>query len=313
MLGRRLAQRIVDDGRLAGSTVSQLTLLDVQVPAAPQHAPESTQCAAVDIAEPGALRPFIEQRPDVVYHLAAIVSGDAEANFDKGYRINLDGTRQLFEAIRAVGDGYCPRVVYSSSVAVFGAPFPDVIGDDFHQTPLTSYGVQKAAGELLLADCTRRGILDGIGLRLPTICIRPGTPNLAASGFFSNILREPLMGKPAVLPVPDTVRHWFASPRAAIEFLVHAAGLDGDRVGPRRSLNLPGLSATVAEMIEALGRVAGSDAVGLIRREADPAIQAIVGNWAERFDPQRALALGFRAESSFDEIIQVHLEDEAVV
>lgn len=313
MLGRRLAQRIVDDGRLAGSSVSQLTLLDVQVPAAPQHAPESTQCAAVDIAEPGALRPFIEQRPDVVYHLAAIVSGDAEANFDKGYRINLDGTRQLFEAIRAVGDGYCPRVVYSSSVAVFGAPFPDVIGDDFHQTPLTSYGVQKAAGELLLADCTRRGILDGIGLRLPTICIRPGTPNLAASGFFSNILREPLMGKPAVLPVPDTVRHWFASPRAAIEFLVHAAGLDGDRVGPRRSLNLPGLSATVAEMIEALGRVAGSDAVGLIRREADPAIQAIVGNWAERFDPQRALALGFRAESSFDEIIQVHLEDEAVV
>lgn len=313
MLGRRLAQRIVDDGRLAGSSVSQLTLLDVQVPDAPQHAPESTQCAAVDIAEPGALRPFIEQRPDVVYHLAAIVSGDAEANFDKGYRINLDGTRQLFEAIRAVGDGYCPRVVYSSSVAVFGAPFPDVIGDDFHQTPLTSYGVQKAAGELLLADCTRRGILDGIGLRLPTICIRPGTPNLAASGFFSNILREPLMGKPAVLPVPDTVRHWFASPRAAIEFLVHAAGLDGDRVGPRRSLNLPGLSATVAEMIEALGRAAGSDAVGLIRREADPAIQAIVGNWAERFDPQRALALGFRAESSFDEIIQVHLEDEAVV
>ena len=176
--------------------------------------------------------------------------------------------------------------------------------------PLTSYGTQKAIGELLLADYTRRGFVDGIGIRLPTICIRPGAPNRAASGFFSNILREPLVGKEAVLPVPETVRHWHASPRSAVGFCLRAATIDTELVGPRRTLSMPGLSATVGEQIEALRRVGGEAAVRLIRREPDPAIMAMVGGWAAALDATRAERLGFVAETSFDEIIRVHLEDE---
>ena len=169
---------------------------------------------------------------------------------------------------------------------------------------------QKAIGELLIGDYSRKGFLDGIALRLPTICIRPGAPNKAASGFFSNILREPLVGKPAILPVPDTVRHWHASPRAAVGFLIHAATMDLAPLGARRALSLPGLSATVAEQIEALRRVAGSAAVALIRREDDPAIRAIVDGWPQNFTARRALDLGFRADDSFDQIIQFHIQDE---
>ena len=198
------------------------------------------------------------------------MSGEAEADFDKGYRINLDGTRQLFEAIRKVGDGYRPRVVFTSSIAVFGAPFPEAIGDEFFTTPLTSYGTQKAIGELLLADYTRRGFFDGIGIRLPTICVRPGKPNKAASGFFSGIIREPLAGQEAVLPVPEDVRHWHASPRSAVGFLIHAATIDtAPASGTRRNLTMPGLSATVGEQIEALRRVAG-DKVGGAASGASP-------------------------------------------
>jgi len=257
------------------------------------------------LSAPGEARKLIESRPDVIFHLAAIVSGEAEVDFDKGYRINLDGTRALFDAIQRIHeqDGYCPRLIFASSIAVFGAPFPEKIGDDFATTPLTSYGTQKAIGELLLTDYTRKGFFDGIGLRLPTICIRPGKPNAAASGFFSGILREPINGLEAILPVSDQVRHWFASPRAAIGFLDHAAGLDGKRIGPRRNLSLPGLSATVAEQIESLGRVVGSQATQLIKHKPDPLIQSIVGNWAQDFQTLRAEALGFKAETSFDDII----------
>ena len=315
MLGAKLAARLAADGAVAGREIERLELVDVVAPRAPEALADRTGTDVADLSEPGTAARLVAGRPDLVYHLAAIVSGEAEADFDKGYRINLDGTRHLFDAIRAEheasGGEYVPRVVYSSSIAVFGAPFPARIDDDFQQTPRTSYGVQKLVGELLLNDYTRRGIMDGIGLRLPTICVRPGKPNAAASGFFSGIIREPIAGREAVLPVPDTVRHWFASPRAAVGFLVHAAGLDGERVGPRRNLNLPGLSATVAEQIESLGRVVGEEAVALIRREPDETIMGIVGNWAEDFDPARARELGFRAEGSFDEIVRVYLEDDA--
>ena len=205
---------------------------------------------------------------------------------------------------------YKPRVVFSSSIAVFGAPFPEKIGDEFFATPLTSYGTQKAIGELLLSDYSRRGFFDGIGIRLPTICIRPGKPNKAASGFFSNILREPLVGQEAVLPVSEDVRHWYASPRSAVGFLLHAATMDLAPLGWRRNLSMPGLSATVGEEIEALRRVAGEKAVKLIRREPDPMIAKIVSGWARDFDTKRAEALGFTAEQSFDEIIRAHIEDE---
>ena len=211
---------------------------------------------------------------------------------------------------RLAGDAYCPRVVFTSSIAVFGAPFSGRIGDDFILTPLTSYGTQKAIGELLLADYSRRGFFDGVGIGLPTICIRPGAPNRAASGFFSNILREPLKGDEAILPVEETVRHWFASPRAAVEFIVHAAEIDTSLLGSRRNLTMPGVCATVRDEIDALRRAAGDAAVALIRVAPDESIQRIIAGWPQEFDTKRAELLGFKADASFDDIIRIHVEDE---
>ncbi|HYI72572.1 MAG TPA: D-erythronate dehydrogenase [Skermanella sp.] len=317
MVGRKLTDRLVADGRLGDNEVTGLTLADVIVPPTPKGFKGEARTVAVDISKPGEVDKLVASRPDAIFHLAAIVSGEAEADFNKGYAINLDGTRFLFDAIRLENgrpengkSHYKPRLVFSSSIAVFGAPFPEKIGDEFFTTPLTSYGTQKAIGELLLSDYSRRGFFDGIGIRLPTICIRPGKPNKAASGFFSNILREPLVGQEAVLPVSEDVRHWHASPRSAVGFLLHAATMDLGQLGWRRNLSMPGLSATVGEQIEALRRVAGEKAVKLIRREPDPMIMKIVSGWARDFDTSRAASLGFTAEQSFDEIIRVHIEDE---
>jgi D-erythronate 2-dehydrogenase len=287
MLGLRLARALAAKGTIGGTPLDAITLFDVVEAPTIEAAIEITARTG-DLTAPGAADALIASRPAIIYHLAAIVSGEAERDFDKGYRINLDGTRHLFEAIRQehLRTGYCPRVVFSSSLAVFGAPLPDVIGDDQVLTPMSSYGTQKAIGELLLADCTRRGFMDGIGIRLPTICIRPGKPNAAASGFFSNILREPLVGEEAVLPVSPDVRHWFASPRAAIGFLVHAGDIAADRIGTRRNLTMPGVTATVAEEIEALRRVAGDAAVARIRHEPDAAIDAIISTWPKAFDDE---------------------------
>jgi nucleoside-diphosphate-sugar epimerase len=309
MVGRKLATRLASDGELGGKAITALTLHDVIEPAAPSGAPFPVKTLTSDFAQPGEAEKLVADRPDVVFHLAAIVSGEAEADFDKGYRINLDGTRYLFDAIRVI-EGYVPRVVFTSSIAVFGAPFPDAIGDEFFLTPLTSYGTQKAIGELLLADYTRRGFFDGVGIRLPTICVRPGAPNKAASGFFSNIIREPLNGQEAVLPVSDDVRHAHATPRSAVNFLIRAATIDGAELGPRRNLTMPSVSVTVAEQIEALRRIAGDSVVARIRREPDPTIMGIVAGWPTRFDASRALSLGFKAETSFDDIIRTHIEDE---
>jgi len=312
MIGRKLTARLVADGNVGGYDVERLTLADVVAPRHPANAAGQVEVVATDLTVPSEAERLVEGRPDLIFHLAAVVSGEAETDFEKGYRVNLDGTWALLEAVRAAHtvSGYHPRVVFTSSIAVYGAPLPNPIPEDFQQAPLTSYGTQKAVGELLLADYTRRGFLDGIGIRLPTICIRPGRPNKAASGFFSSILREPLVGQEAVLPVPETVRHWHASPRSAVEFLVRAATLDGQQVGPRRTLSMPGLSATVGQQIEALRRVAGAQAVRLIRREPDESIMRIVQTWAPALEATRAVRLGFAAESSFDEIIRVHIEDE---
>lgn len=312
MLGRKLVHRLVQDGTLGGRPVEAMTLVDVIAPEAPAGFAGTANCIAADLSSPGTAAQLIARRPDVIFHFAAIVSGEAEADFEKGYRINLDGTRDLFEAIRLAhdADGYVPRVVFASSIAVVGAPLPFPIPDEFHTTPLTSYGTQKAICELLLADYTRRGFFDGIGIRLPTVCIRPGAPNKAASGFFSNILREPLIGKPAVLPVPEEIRHWHTSPRSAVGFMIHAATMDTAAIGSRRNLSMPGLSATVGEQIEALRRVAGDKAVALIRHEPDPAIIRMCEGWAPGFEAKRARALGFTSEDSFDDIIRVHIEDE---
>ena len=310
MIGRKLVARLVTDGALNGKPIDKLTLIDVSAPQKPQGFAGSVASSAADVADPAAARAAVAGRPDVIFHLAAVVSGEAELDFEKGVHVNLDGSRALIEAIRATGEGYRPRLVFTSSIAVFGAPFPESIADDFHLTPLTSYGTQKAIVELLLADYTRRGFLDAIGIRLPSIVVRPGRPNKAASGFFSSIIREPLNGEEAVLPVEDSVLHWHASPRTAVGFLIHATGVDREKLGPRVNLTMPGVCCTVAEQIAALRRIAGDQVAGRIRREPDPLVARIVAGWPSRFDPRRALALGFQAEASFDEIIRVHIADE---
>ncbi|MXY01550.1 MAG: SDR family oxidoreductase [Acidimicrobiales bacterium] len=307
MLGRKLTKRLVDVGTLRANPIRRIDLIDiVETPI------EDSICFAhiADLCEPGVAAELLRPVPDVVFHLAGVVSGEAEANFDKGMAVNIDGTRALFNALR-FAEG-TPRVVFTSSIAVFGAPFPDPIPDDFHLTPLTSYGTQKMVAEALLADYSRRGFLDGIGVRLPTISVRPGSPNAAASGFFSSIIREPLAGVQAVLPISRDVRHSHASPRTAIRYLLHAAELDSAVLGARRNLTMPGVSVTVGEQIEALARVAGADAAGLIVESPAPDIADIVAGWPERFDAQRALSLGFIPDRSYDDIIRAYLEDDFV-
>jgi nucleoside-diphosphate-sugar epimerase len=309
MIGRKFCEALVKRRNIGSRSVDRLTMADTIKPAAPAGAPFEVSTLSADISDPDVAESFVADRPDIIYHLAAVVSGEAEADFDKGYRVNLKGTQQLFEAVRQAG--HRPRIVFASSIAVFGTPFPETIPEDYALMPLTSYGTQKAIGEFLLADLSRRGFFDGIGIRFPTICVRPGKPNKAASGFFSSIIREPLKGEPAVLPVGDSVRHWFASPRAAVDFLFHAGALDLGQLGSRCTLNMPGISATVGEMISSLQNLAGAECAKLIRREPDPAIQKIVDGWPQRIDASRALALGFRAETSFEEIIHQHIEDES--
>jgi nucleoside-diphosphate-sugar epimerase len=308
MIGRKLTARLVRDGKLNGKSIDRLTLIDVVAPEKPSGFSGASEASTSDLSERGAAAKAVAGKPAVIFHLAGVVSGEAETDFEKGYRVNLDGTRALFEAIYAAN--YRPKVVFTSSIAVYGAPFPASIPDEFHLTPLTSYGAQKAICELLLADYNRRGFLDGVSLRLPTICVRPGKPNKAASGFFSGIIREPLAGQEALLPVAESVRHTHASPRAAVGFLIHAASLTREQLGPRINLAMPGVSCTVGEQIDALRRVAGDKVAARIRREPDELIQRIVSGWAERIDAKRARELGFKAETAFDDIVRAHIEDE---
>ena len=312
MVGRKLAEHLALDGVICGREITGLTLYDVVEPTAPFGAKFPVKLRTGDLPATGQTELVLADWPDVIFHLAAIVSGEAELDFDKGYRINLEGTHRLLEGIRHryAGSARKPRLVFASSIAVFGAPFPERIGDEFVSAPLTSYGTQKAIGELLLNDYTRKGFVDGIGIRLPTICIRPGKPNKAASGFFSNICREPLAGHEAVLPVSEDVMHWHASPRAGVGFLLRAAEISSEEVGARRCLSMPGLAVTVGEQIEALRKVAGEAVVKRIRRERDPFIEKIVAGWPRAFDAKRAATLGFRGDANFEEIVRIHIEDE---
>jgi len=308
MIGRKVTERLLKDGKIGRREIVKLTLHDVVAPDAQPTEKTTILPIAGDISDRSVVDRLLAEKPDIVMHLAAIVSGEAEADFEKGYAVNLDGTRFLFEAIRL--KNYRPRIVFASSIAVFGTPFPEPIPDEFHLTPLTSYGTQKAVGELLLNDYSRRGFFDGIGLRLPTICVRPGRPNKAASGFFSNIIREPLKGEEAVLPVSESVRHWHASPRAAVGFFLRAAEMDLDALGARRCLGMPGVSVTVGEQIAALRKIAGDKAAKLIRREPDPVIERIVSGWPTDFEARRAQEQGFEADTDFEAIIRAHIADE---
>lgn len=310
MVGQKLLKRLRETG-LNGSTDHAITLHDIGFGG---DAPAGVTRITGDISDQATVQALIDARPEVIFNLASIVSGDAEAHFEKGWQVNMFSMWHLLEAIRAAheetGGAYRPRLIFTSSIAVFGGPYPDKIGDTFLSAPQTSYGAQKSVCETMVSDFSRKGFVDGMSIRLPTICVRPGKANLAASSFFSGIIREPLNGKRAVLPVPDTVRHWHASPRSAARFLTHAAELDLDRLEGRRALNMPGLSCTVAEQIEALRRVAGQEAVDLIVPEPDPVIARIVEGWPRDFDPARALALGFEAESTFDKIIRIYVEED---
>ena len=308
MIGRKLLARLTADGALAGKPITAIDLHDIVAPTPPTGAAFTVKTHQGDLADPSAAEALVAAKPEMIFHLAGIVSGEAEANFDLGYRVNLDGARVLFDAVRAAK--IAPRIVFTSSIAVFGAPFPAVIPDEFHLTPLTSYGTQKAIGEALLADYTRKGIFDGIGIRLPTIVVRPGKPNKAASGFFSGIIREPLNGLPADLPVSRDVVHTHASPRSAVGFLLHAAAIDGALVGPRRNLTMPGVGVSVGEQIAALRTIAGDKATALIREAPDAIVAKIVAGWPTRFDAKRARELGFTCEKSFAEIIQVYIDEE---
>lgn len=309
MIGQKLARRLREqgwNGQPAEIIAHDIAFPDNSIPVARQ--------IVGDLTEPAEISALAQERPDIVFHLASVVSGEAEEDFDKGWKVNMFPCWELLQALRnqhEESDGiYRAKIVFTSSIAAFGGPFPDAISDEFLTAPLTSYGAQKVVCEQMISDFSRKGFVDGVSIRLPTICVRPGLPNKAASGFFSGIIREPLNGKVALLPVSDRVRHTHASPRSAVGFLCHAAGLETEQLNGRRSLNMPGVSVTVAEQIEALRDVAGGNVVSLIRSEPDPAIDKIVSNWPQVFDAARARSLGFRAENDFREIIQTYLEED---
>ncbi len=302
-LGRRVALQL-----LARREVDELVLFDNAPPALPL--PEDKRLSAVtgDIAEAEAVRRVISTGTHSVFHLAAVVSGQAEADTDLGYRVNLDGTRAVLDACRALGA--CPRVVFASSLAVYGGALPPAVGDDTPLTPQTSYGTQKAIGELLVNDYSRKGFVDGRALRLPTVVVRPGRPNRAASTFASSIIREPLAGHEAVCPVsPDTVMA-LASPRRIVAGLLHAHDLPADVFGTSRSLQLPGFSVAVGEMAAAVRRAGGEAAYARIRWQPDPQIQQIVSGWPPALFAPHAEALGFAADSGIDEVVHAFIEDD---
>jgi len=304
-LGRKVAARLAADGALGGQPVSSLTLFDLAAPPPPSGAQFPVHSLAGDLADlPAAAIP---PGTGVVFHLAAVVSAAAEADYELGRRVNVRGTDAVIDACRRLASP--PRVVFTSSVASFSGGQGAVLPDDARQVPANTYGAQKAAAELFLADASRRGMLDAVSIRLPTVIVRPGRPNKAASSFVSAILREPLLGLPATLPVPDDFAVWVCSPRRAVEWLLHAASVDTAAMGLDRGVNPPGISATVGEMLQALDSVRPG-ASALVERRPDPAVAAIVGGWPAAFAPVRAKALGFTAHESLADLVQAFIDDD---
>ncbi len=284
---------------------AKITLLDMAFP--PGLEREFT-CMAGDMASPEVIARALGNDTDSIFHLAAVVSGGAEADFDLGYRVNLDGTRSLLEACRKLARP--PKFVFASSVAAFGGKLPDVLDDSTTPTPQTSYGAQKVISEYLIADFTRKGMIDGRSMRLPTIVVRPGKPNLAASSFASGIIREPLNGVVSECPVPDTTGVWILSPKRVVEAFIHAHDLPGSAWPSSRVVNLPGITLTVREMIDAMGRVAGVEPVGRVKFVPDARIQGIVKTWPVRFRTERALEMGFKADADFESAVRDYLGTE---
>jgi nucleoside-diphosphate-sugar epimerase len=306
-LGRRLALLLLDKGSRLGP-IDEMVLFDNAPSALPLPDDKRVSVVTGDIADRATVAKLIAPGTDAVFHLAAIVSGQAEADTDLGYRVNLDGTRAVLDACRALGSK--PKLIFASSLAVYGGALPPAVGDDTALTPQSSYGTQKAIGELMVNDYSRKGFVDGRALRLPTVVVRPGLPNRAASTFASSMIREPLTGKDAVCPVsPDTVMA-LASPRRVVASLAHALDIPGDALGQNRTLQLPGYSVSVGEMAEALRRAGGSTAYSRLSWQPDATIQTIVGSWPRELHAPRAEALGFQPDSGIDEAVQFFIEDD---
>jgi nucleoside-diphosphate-sugar epimerase len=302
-LGRRVALQLLERSDLA-----ELVLFDSAASVLPLPADQRLTLVTGDIADRETVRRLIAPGTHSVFHLAAVVSGQAEADTDLGYRVNLDGTRAVLDACRALGT--CPRVVFASSLAVYGGELPPAVGDDTPLRPQTSYGTQKAIGELLVNDYSRKGFTDGRAVRLPTVVVRPGLPNRAASTFASSIVREPLAGREAVCPVsPDTVMA-LASPRRVVAGLLRTHDLPTDAFGANRSLQLPGFSVAVGDMAAAVRRAGGEEAYARIRWEPDPQIQQIISSWPKSLRAPRAEALGFTADNGIDEAVHAFIEDD---
>lgn len=311
-IGYRLARKLLERGTLAGADgrqapVTQVKLLDAAFPPNPDP---RLVCVTGDLSAPGLIGEVLDRDTAAVFHLAAVVSAGAEADFDLGYRVNLDGTRALLEACRRLARP--ARLVFASSVAAFGGDLPAVLDDSTTPNPQTSYGTQKVIGEYAVTDYTRKGFLDGRSLRLPTIVVRPGKPNLAASSFASSIFREPLNGVVTECPVPDSTGIWLLSPRRVVEAFVHAHDLASSAWGANRVLNLPGITVTVREGVAALARVASNAAADRVRFKPDERINRIVQGWPVRFATPRALALGFAADPDVETVIRDYLADEGI-
>ncbi|MGE0116737.1 MAG: D-erythronate dehydrogenase [Dongiaceae bacterium] len=312
-IGRQLAERLLALGELPGRDgkpvrIDELVLFDAVEPVPFKSPDKRVRIVAGDISDKVLVARTIEGNTGSVFHLAAVVSAAAETDFDLGMRVNVEGTRAVLEACRALSQP--ARLVFTSSIAVFGGDMPPTLTDTTPLTPQTSYGAQKAIGELLLNDYSRKGFVDGRALRLPTIVVRPGKPNKAASTFASSILREPLAGQEAICPVERSARMWILSPRRAVESLLHAHALPAARWGTNRSLTLPGIDVSIGDMVDGLGRVAGKGPAGRIKWQPDAHIQKIVAGWPYRFDPARARSLGFAPDKTIDEIIQAHIDDQ---
>jgi nucleoside-diphosphate-sugar epimerase len=312
-LGQRVARQLLARGELTDSLgkaqrIDQLVLVDV-VPAKDFGDPR-VRVVTGDIADGALMRQAIDADTGSIFHLAAIVSGQAEADFDLGMRINLDATRLLLDITRELG--HKPKFVFTSSVAVYGGKLPDVVQDNTALNPRSSYGMQKAIGELLVNDYSRRAFIDGRVLRLPTISVRPGKPNKAASSFASGIIREPLNGEATVVPVEKAARLWLLSPRGAVDSLIAGHELSAEALGDSRTVNLPGLSVSVADMVAALEKVAGPEPVSRISFAPDPAVERIVNSWPAAWDVTRAKALGLTADADFECIVRQYIDESAV-
>ncbi len=313
-LGRKLTAALLFRGQLLGrhgrlSKIQEIVLFDASADS--QHADRRVRRVQGSVSDLDHLRGVIDDGTDSVFHLAAVVSGEAEADFDKGMEVNLRGSLNVLEACRQVE--HSPRVVFTSSVAAFGGDLPATVTDETAPTPQSSYGAQKVIGELLLNDFSRKGFVDGRGLRLPTICVRPGKPNRAASGFASGMIREPLNGQPGICPVDPSLPVWVMSPRTAIANLIHAHELPAAAFGHQRVLNLQGLTVTAEQMLAALRRVCGDEVADRVEWRRDPSVEAVVATWPGCFDSVRARALGFHTDADFETIIRHYLEDRQQV